>query len=70
MERLQRQLVIRDTLRRFEESDYKHQLSRMTTWAQPVSTLEPAPEPSGTGTLESMRKALLEEIRKGKRIQI
>lgn len=105
--------VIRDTLRRFEESDYQRQLSQMTSWAQPVPTREPAPEPGGTATpeegskptppvkpeprieyvpsrtvkvsfdkawladetdvdryLESMREALLEEIRKGKRIQI
>lgn len=105
--------VIRDTLRRFEESDYQHQLSKMTTWAQPAPTTKPAPETGGTATpnegaeptppakpeprieyvpsravkvsfekawladetdvdryLESMRKALLELIRKGKRIQI
>ena len=105
--------VIRDTLRRFEESDYQRQLSQMTTWAQPAPTPEPAPEPGETGTpdegtkptppvkleprieyvpsrsvkvsfdkawladetdveryLESMREALLDEIRKGKRIQI
>lgn len=105
--------VIRDTLRRFEESDYQRLLSQMTTWAQPAPKPEPKPEPGETakpdvGTkptppakpeprieyvpsrsvkvsfdkawladetdvdryLESMRKALLEEIRKGKRIQI
>lgn len=105
--------VIRDTLRRFEESDYQRLLSQMTSWAQPASTPEPAPEPGGTATpdegtkptptakpeprieyvpsravkvsfdkawladetdveryLESMREALLDEIRKGKRIQI
>lgn len=105
--------VIRDTLRRFEESDYQRLLSQMTSWAQPAPTPEPAPEPGETATpdegtkptppvkpeprieyvpsrsvkvsfdkawladetdvdryLESMREALLEEIRKGKRIQI
>ena len=105
--------VIRDTLRRFEESDYQRLLSQMTSWAQPAPTAKPAPEPGETakpdkGTkptppakpeprieyvpsrsvkvsfdkawladetdveryLESMREALLEEIRKGKRIQI
>ena len=29
--------VIRDTLRRFEEADYQRLLTKMTTWAQPVS---------------------------------
>jgi len=105
--------VIRDTLRRFEESDYQRLLSQMTSWAQPAPTPEPAPEPGQPATpdkgtkptppakpeprieyvpsrsvkvsfdkawladesdveryLESMREALLEEIRKGKRIQI
>lgn len=105
--------VIRDTLRRFEESEYQRLLSQMTTWAQPAPTPEPVPEPGGTATpdegakptppikpeprieyvpsravkvpfnkawladetdvdryLKSMREALLEEIRKGKRIQI
>jgi len=105
--------VIRDILRRFEESDYQRLLSQMTSWAQPAPKSEPAPEPPGTATpdedvkptppakpeprieyvpsrtvkvsfdkawladetdvdryLESMREALLEEIRKGKRIQI
>lgn len=105
--------VIRDTLRRFEESDYQRLLSQMTSWAQPAPTPEPAPEPGQTATpdagtkptppakpeprieyvpsrsvkvsfdkawladetdveryLESMREALLDEIRKGKRIQI
>jgi hypothetical protein len=105
--------VIRDTLRRFEESEYQRLLSQMTSWAQPAPTPEPAPEPGGAATpdeglsptppakpeprieyvpsrsvkvsfdkawladeadveryLESMREALLEEIRKGKRIQI
>jgi hypothetical protein len=105
--------VIRETLRRFEESDYQHQLSQMTSWAQPTSAPKPTPESEGTASsetgantkspakteprieyvasravkvsfdkawladekdvdcyLESMRKALLEEIRKGKRIQI
>lgn len=105
--------VIRDTLRRFEESDYQRLLSQMTSWAQPAPAPEPAPEPGKTATpdagtkptppakpeprieyvpsrsvkvsfnkawladetdveryLESMREALLDEIRKGKRIQI
>lgn len=105
--------VIRDTLRRFEESDYQRLLSQMTSWAQPAPAPEPAPEPGQPATpdeglsptppvkpeprieyvpsrsvkvsfdkawladetdveryLESMREALLEEIRKGKRIQI
>lgn len=105
--------VIRDTLRRFEESDYRRLLSQMTSWAQPAPTPEPAPEPGGAAKpdeglsptppakpeprieyvpsrsvkvsfdkawladetdveryLESMREALLDEIRKGKRIQI
>ncbi|MBF0246092.1 MAG: BREX system P-loop protein BrxC, partial [Planctomycetes bacterium] len=105
--------VIRDTLRRFEESDYQRLLSQMTSWAQPAPTPEPAPQPGNTATpdegtkptppakpeprieyvpsrsvkvsfdkawladetdvaryLESMREALLDEIRKGKRIQI
>lgn len=105
--------VIRDTLRRFEESDYQRLLSQMTSWAQPAPTPEPALVLGETATpdkglsptppakpelrieyvpsrlvkvffdkawladetdveryLESMREALLEEIRKGKRIQI
>ena len=105
--------VIRDTLRRFEESDYQRLLSQMTSWAQPAPTPEPAPEPGETATpdegtkptppakpeprieyvpsrsvkvsfdkawladetdveryLESMREALLDEIHKGRRIQI
>lgn len=105
--------VIRDTLRRFEESEYQRLLSQMTSWAQPAPTPEPVPEPGETTTpdeglsptppvkpeprieyvpsrsvkvsfdkawladetdveryLESMREALLDEIRKGKRIQI
>lgn len=105
--------VIRDTLRRFEESDYQRLLSQMTSWAQPAPTPESAPEPGKTATpdagtkptppakpeprieyvpsrsvkvsfdkawladetdveryLKSMREALLDEIRKGKRIQI
>ncbi|SDH54949.1 hypothetical protein SAMN04487926_105254 [Paraburkholderia steynii] len=105
--------VIRDTLRRFEESDYQRQLSQMTSWAQPAPAPEPVPEPGEAVTpdegtkpspsakpeprieyvpsravkvsfdkawladetdveryLESMREALLNEIRKGKRIQI
>lgn len=105
--------VIRDTLRRFEESDYQHQLSQMTNWTQPTPNQKPASESDGTATsdegtttttpavseprieyipsravkilfdkawladkndvdryLESMREALLKEIRNGKRIQI
>jgi hypothetical protein len=105
--------VIRDTLRRFEESDCQRLLSQMTSWAQPAPTPEPTPELGETATpdegtkptppakpeprieyvpsrsvkvsfdkawladetdveryLESMREALLDEIRKGKRIQI
>jgi hypothetical protein len=105
--------VIRDTLRRFEESDYQRLLSQMTSWAQPTPTQEPTPKQGGTDHaamgphnrppstaeslieyvpsrsvkvsfdkawladetdveryLESMREALLDEIRKGKRIQI
>lgn len=105
--------VIRDSLRRFEESDYQRLLSQMTSWAQPAPAPEPAPQPGNTARtdeglsptppakpeprieyvpsrsvkvsfdkawladetdveryLESMREALLDEIRKGKRIQI
>ncbi len=105
--------VIRDTLHRFEESDYQRLLSQMTSWVQSAPTPEPASEPGETTTLdegtkptppvqseprieyvssrsvkvsfdkawladetdvarylESMREALLDEIRKGKRIQI
>lgn len=105
--------VIRDTLRRFEESDYQRLLSQMASWAQPAPTPEPALVLGETATpdkgwsptppakpeprieyvpsrlvkvffdkawladetdveryLESMREALLDEIRKGKRIQI
>lgn len=107
--------VIRDSLNQFEENEYKHQLSKMTDWAQPSSP-PPDPEPGpGTGGnnapgdntpttpikpkpkteyvschsvpvsfdkawlaeesdvdryLSAMRKALLEEIKKGRRIQI
>ncbi|MDQ0291496.1 hypothetical protein J3R75_003603 [Oligosphaera ethanolica] len=113
IERQKLMAVIRDTLRRFEESDYQHLLSQMTSWAQPAPTPELAPEPGETASpeeatkptppvkpeprieyvpsrslkvsfdkawladetdveryLESMREALLDEIRKGKRIQI
>ena len=105
--------VIRDTLRRFEESDYQRLLSQMTSWSQPAPAPEPTPKtgddampdvstrsnpPTKPETpieyvpsrsvkvsfdkawladetdveryLESMREALLDEIRKGKRIQI
>ncbi len=48
--------VIRDTLRRFEESDYQHQLSQMTAWAQPAPTPEPAPESGGTATPDNDAK--------------
>jgi hypothetical protein len=105
--------VIRDALRRFEEEDYRHQLSKMTEWAQPPSPPpDPGPKPDTGGKkppigptpprkikpkpeyvscqsisvpfneawladesdvdryLSAMRKALLEQIQKGKRIQI
>lgn len=105
--------VIRDTLRRFEESDYQRLLSQMTSWAQPAQTPEPGRSPGRTATLgegekptppakpeppieyvpsrsvkvlfekawladetdverylDCMREALLDEIHKGKRIQI
>ncbi len=50
IERQQLIAVIRDTLHRFEESDYQRQLSKMTTWAQPALTPNPVPEAGGTGT--------------------
>lgn len=106
--------VVRENLRRFEETDYQRQLSQMTTWAQPAPdpVLEPNPEKDSPKKqegqrpkpitkpeprieyvssrsvqvsfekawladetdvdryLESMREALLVEIRKGKRINI
>ncbi|MFO8637490.1 BREX system P-loop protein BrxC [Legionella pneumophila serogroup 1] len=106
--------VIRDELRRFEESDYRHLLSQMATWAQPTPpTHKQIREPGSPGIkdtgenpsptvkqearieyvssrevkvsfdkawladendvdsyLQSMRKSLLKEISKGKRIQI
>ncbi|HCJ1122636.1 TPA: BREX system P-loop protein BrxC [Legionella pneumophila] len=106
--------VIRDELRRFEESDYRHLLSQMATWAQltppthkqirepgspgitdtgenpsPTVKQEPrieyvssrevkvsfdkawlADENDVDSYLQSMRKSLLKEISKGKRIQI
>ena len=105
--------VIRDNLRRFEESDYQHLLSQMTTWTQSAPASKGVSEADGADKqknhgkssvaakpeprieyvpsravkisfdkawladendvdcyLKSMRKALLEEIRKGKRIQI
>ena len=34
--------VIRDNLRRFEESDYQRLLSKMTSWAQPTQELMPS----------------------------
>ena len=113
LERQQLIAVIRDNLRRFEESDYQRLLSHMTSWAQPALTPAPEPQPGHAATpdagtkptppakpeprieyvpsrslkvsfdkawladetdveryLESMREALLDEIRKGKRIQI
>ncbi|AMP93473.1 BREX system P-loop protein BrxC [Legionella pneumophila] len=43
--------VIRDELRRFEESEYRSLLSQMATWAQPTTpTLKLGPE-SGTSTI-------------------
>lgn len=105
--------VIRETLRRFEESEYQQLLSQMTSWAQPEIIPKPVAEPESLidadkgikppppavleprieyvssravkvsfgkawladetdveGYLQSMRKALLDEIHKGKRIQI
>jgi hypothetical protein len=113
--------VINDKLRRFKETDYPQQLSRMTAWAKPkpplISRLEPsdeidvepkpldykaatdtktkvtvsdqtiefisyqsvsvdfdkawlADETDVDGYLAAMRKALLIEIQRGKRIQI
>jgi hypothetical protein len=105
--------VIRETLRRFEESEYQRLLSNMTAWAQPTPKPEPVSVPGGAATpepgqnpkpigktkprieyvpsrnvkvsfdkawladeadvdkyLKSMREALMEEIQKGKRIQI
>jgi len=89
--------VIRDTLRRFEESEYQRLLSKMTTWAQPEPGQKPKPPEKTKPPIEyvpsrnvkisfdkawladeadvdeyltSMRRALLEEIQKGKRIQI
>ena len=105
--------VIRDSLRRFEESDYQRLLSQMAAWV-PIPPAAPKPAPATDGAkkpdrsrpvppdkpeplfeyvpsrtvrvsfdkawladetdvdryLESMREALMEEIRKGKRIQI
>jgi hypothetical protein len=106
--------VVRENLRRFEETDYQRQLSQMTTWAQPAPDPVPEPNPEKDSPkkqegqrpkpttkpeprieyvssksvhvsfekawladetdvdryLESMREALLVEIRKGKRINI
>ncbi len=117
LENIERQkliAVIRDNLRRFEDSDYQRLLSQVASWAQPApiptpssandtiqapeqgteieivtSKLEPrieyvscravrvsfdkawlADESDVERYLESMREALLIEIRKGKRIQI
>jgi len=101
--------VIRDRLRRFEETEYQRQLSQLTAWAQPAPVpesgsdnggdrqrVEPTPaakeqpieyvssravqfpfekawladETDVDRYLNSMRAALLAEIRNGKRIQI
>jgi energy-coupling factor transporter ATP-binding protein EcfA2 len=102
--------MIRDTLRRFEETEYPQLLSRITAWSQadvkPATTgsddykssATPGPAPTMTEPpieyvssrsvrvsfdkpwladesdveryLDSMRKSLLVEIKKGKRIQI
>ena len=102
--------VIRDTPRRFEETEYPQLLSRLSAWSQervkPANPdpddFKPSPTPKAAPTtaepvveyvtsrsvrvsfdkpwladesdveryLESMRKALLMEIKKGKRIQI
>jgi hypothetical protein len=93
--------VIRDTLRRFEESDYPQLLAQLSgqwpvantqqeeketevstkkTVHYPLVTIHSLKVPFSTAWLadetdverylESMRKALLDEIRKGKRIQI
>ena len=102
--------VIRDTLRRFEETEYPQLLSRISAWSQvkakpadsgpddykssptpktATTTAEPrieyvtsrsvrvsfdkpwlADESDVERYLDSMRKALLVEIKKGKRIQI
>ena len=83
--------VIRDKQRRFEENEYRQQLSQLTAWAQPApgKVREPAPEYVSSNAvkvsfdqpwladeadidryLQSLREALLEEIREGKRIQV
>ncbi len=90
--------VIRDTLRRFEESDYPQLLARLSgkwevgsekqedekqskkTIHYPLITIHSLKVPFSSAWLadetdverylEAMREALLEEIRKGKRIQI
>lgn len=102
--------VIRDTLRRFEDSEYQRLLSQMTAWAAPEQSQKeqqpdtPASEAGNSKApvqpetkieyvpsrsirvsfskawladeqdvelyLESMREALLDEIKKGKRVQI
>ena len=64
--------VIRDSLRRFDENDYRRQLSQMAAWAQPAPapgpdenpTPTPAPEPrieyvSGRAVTVSFGKAWL-----------
>ncbi|MDR0881102.1 MAG: BREX system P-loop protein BrxC [Candidatus Adiutrix sp.] len=77
--------VIRDTLRRFEENDYQSQLSQMTTTNKTEPPIEYVPGSSVRVAfdkawladardveryLECLRKALLEEIGKGKRVRI
>lgn len=105
--------VIRDTLRRFEDSDYQRLLSQMASWAHSVSTPETTSKKGGgiekpegetpkptinpepyieyipsravkvhfekawlanesdvKRYLETLREALMDVIRKGKRIQI
>ncbi|HAT1978996.1 TPA: BREX system P-loop protein BrxC [Legionella pneumophila] len=59
--------VIRDELRRFEESDYRHLLSQMTTWAQPTPPThkqirEPS-NPSITDTGENPSPTVKQEPR-------
>ena len=94
--------VIRDTVRQFEENNYRHVLSRLTTFTQSPAIGNDGANKSGAVTepeqeieyipnskvqvsfdkawlanesdvdryLKSMREALLEEIHKGRRIQI
>lgn len=105
--------MIRDALRRFEESQYRSLLSQITAWSQPVLPVKTVQDDAGVAVavdqsavlvvsdvepqieyvpsrsvrvsfekawlanegdvdqyVEAMRVALLEEIRKGKRVQI